>query len=218
MVSHTESIKFINMGDISTYNGSCVVSMCGDHCVAIAADRHLGVQMQAISNDFKRIFQINDRIFLGLSGLATDIATVHEKLRFDVNLLELREERQVDPVRFKNLVASLLYEHRFGPYFVSPVIAGLIPENNEPYIATSDSIGAFAMPNNFAVSGTSEDQLYGVCESLWRPNMNPNELFECISKCLIASVERDSIAGWGGIVHIITPDQIITREIKTRMD
>jgi len=206
------------MGDIFSYNGSCLVAMAGDHCVAIASDRHLGVQMQAVSNDFKRIFQINDRIFLGLSGLATDVATVHEKLRFDVNLLELREERPVEPIRFKNLVGSLLYEHRFGPYFISPVIAGLIPETNEPFLATSDSIGAFATPNNFAVAGTAEEMLYGVCESLWRPKMNPNELFETISKCLIAAVERDSISGWGGIVHIITPDQIITREIKTRMD
>ena len=174
--------------------------------------------MLTVSKDFKRIFQINDRIYLGLAGLATDVLTVREQLRFDVNLLELREERPIDPKKFMNLVKSTLYEKRFSPFFVTPVIAGLLPETNEPYLAASDSIGAFAFPKDFAVAGTCEESLYGICESAWRPNMNPDELFECTAKCLIAAVERDSISGWGGIVYIITQDKVIIKEIKTRMD
>jgi 20S proteasome subunit beta 3 len=72
--------------------------------------------------------------------------------------------------------------------------------------------------SDFAAAGTCYEELMGVCESMWRPGMNPEELFQCISKCLISSVERDGLSGWGGIVHIITPDRIITKEIKTRMD
>lgn len=204
--------------DPSTINGSCILAMAGDHCVAIASDRRLGVQMLTVSNDFQRIFQVNDRIFIGLGGLATDVATVREQLRFDVNLLQLREEKPIDPPKFMNLVKSTLYQKRFGPYFIQPVIAGLLPETNEPYLATSDSIGAFAFPKDFAVAGTCEESLYGICESIWRPNMNPDELFQCTAKALISAVERDSISGWGGIVYIITKDKVIIKEIKTRMD
>lgn len=203
---------------IDKQNGSTVVAMAGDHCVAIAADKRLGSQLLTVSTNFQKIFQINDYIHLGMGGLATDIDTVYEKLRYDVNLLELREERQLDPLRFMHLVKSLLYQHRFGSYFVQPVIAGLDPVTNEPFLATSDSIGAFTQPNDFATAGTSEESLYGICESLWRPNMKQDELFECISQCLIAAVERDSLSGWGAVVHVITPDCIITKEIKTRMD
>ncbi|OHS96934.1 Proteasome subunit beta type-3 [Tritrichomonas foetus] len=205
-------------GGIDTQNGVSVVAMAGDHCVAIAADRRLGAQMQTVSTNFKKIFQINDYIHVGMSGLATDIDTVYEKLRYDVNLLELREERQLEPIRFMSLVRSLLYEHRFGPYFVSPVIAGLDPATNEPYLATSDSIGAFNQPKDFAVAGTSEESLYGICESMWRPGLNPDELFDVISQCLIAAVERDGLSGWGAVVHIITPESVVVKEIKTRMD
>lgn len=200
------------------YNGACILAMAGDHCVAIAADKRLGVQMQTVSTNFQRVFQVNDRILLGLGGYATDILTVREKLRFDVNLLELREEKAIDPVKFKDLVASTLYEKRFGSYYVQPVIAGLIPETNEPFLATSDSIGAFAMPKDFAVAGTCEESLFGVCEAMWRPGMNPDQLFEVTAKCFTAAVERDSISGWGGIVYVMTPDSIIVKEIKTRMD
>lgn len=48
--------------------------------------------------------------------------------------------------------------------------------------------------------------------------MEPEELFEVISQCLLASVDRDAYSGWGGIVYIITPEKIIERRLKTRMD
>ena len=197
--------------------GSCLVAMVGKDCVAIASDKRLGVRMQTISTNFQKIFRINDRIFIGLTGLASDIQTVREHLRFQVNLIELQEDHPLDPRKFSALVKSLLYEHRFGSYFISPIIAGL-QEDNTPFLATSDSIGAMSYPNNFAVGGTADDCLYGICESMWRENMNKDELFEVISACLQAAQERDGGSGWGGIVYLITPEQVTVKEIKVRMD
>lgn len=205
------------MSNPFSVNGSCLVAMAGKNCVAIASDTRLGMQMQTISTKFQKIFQINERNFIGLAGLATDIQTVREELRFQVNLLELREERPVESKKLSSLVRALLYEHRFGPYFIEPIIAGL-SEDNQPFIAASDSIGAFSFHSDFAVVGTAQDNLYGICESMWRPNMSPDELFEVIAACLQSAQERDCISGWGGIVHIITPDKITTKELKVRMD
>jgi 20S proteasome subunit beta 3 len=213
----TDSVNLFAMS-IDTYNGSAVIAMTGDQCVAIAADRRLGVQMLTLSTACQKVFQMNDRIFLGLSGLMTDVQTVHEKLRYHVNLLELKEERPIDVRRFASLVKSLLYKKRFGSYFIAPVIAGLQPGDNQPFVFTSDSIGAMGPPADFVTAGTCDEQLLGLAESLWRPGLGPEELFQCISRCLIAGMERDGLSGWGGIVHVMTPDRIITREIKTRMD
>lgn len=52
----------------------------------------------------------------------------------------------------------------------------------------------------------------------YEADMNPEQLFECISQTLLASIDRDSYSGWGAEIIIITPERIITREIKTRMD
>jgi 20S proteasome subunit beta 3 len=51
-------------------------------------------------------------------------------------------------------------------------------------------IGATASPSNFVVLGTCSEMLYGMCESVWKKDMNPDELFETISQCLLASVDR----------------------------
>jgi 20S proteasome subunit beta 3 len=31
----------------------------------------------------------------------------------------------------------------------------------------------------------------------------PKDLFEVISQCLLAAVDRDCLAGWGGVVHVM---------------
>ncbi len=63
------------------------------------------------------------------------------------------------------------YARRFGPYFVSPVIAGLEEKSNAPYICGMDTIGAIETAADFMVAGTAPDSLSGMCESMWRPDM-----------------------------------------------
>ena len=76
------------------------------------------------------------------------------------------------PATFGALVSATLYEKRFGPYFVSPVIAGLDAERDHaPYLCGMDSIGAIETAADFMVAGTAPDSLYGMCESMWRPDM-----------------------------------------------
>ncbi|KAI8916060.1 nucleophile aminohydrolase, partial [Gorgonomyces haynaldii] len=202
---------------IMEYNGSAVMAMKGKNCVAIAADRRFGVQALTLGTDFQKIFKINDKTFIGLPGLATDVTTLHEQFRFKTNMYKLNEDRDITPKTFSHLVSSTLYEKRFGPYFVEPVIAG-IEEDGSPYICSMDLIGCINFAKDFVVSGTASQQMYGMCESLWEPDLEPEDLFETISQALLNAVDRDAISGWGAVVHVITKDSVITRTLKGRMD
>jgi hypothetical protein len=64
-----------------------------------------------------------------------------ELFRYKVNMYRLREERDIEPETMANLVSSTLYERRFGPYFVSPIIAGFNQRTEKPFICGFDSIG-----------------------------------------------------------------------------
>jgi 20S proteasome subunit beta 3 len=48
--------------------------------------------------------------------------------------------------------------------------------------------------------------------------MSPEELFETLSQALQASVDRDALSGWGAVVHVLTPEGITTRTLRSRMD
>lgn len=157
-------------------------------------------------------------LYLGLPGLGTDTMTVHERLRFRLNLYELRENRRIRPKTLASVVSNVLYEKRFGPYFVEPVIAGMDHVTGEPYICNMDLIGDLNQPQDFVVSGTCADQAFGMCESLFEPDMGPDQLFETISQALVNAFDRDAISGWGGIVYVIEKDKVTVRHLKTRMD
>ena len=146
------------------------MAMVGKDCVAIACDLRLGLQSLTVSNNFPKIFSYGD-VYLGLTGLATDVATVSDLFRYKVNMYRLREERQISPQTMANLVSTSLYEKRFGPYFISPVIAGINHTSGKPFICGFDSIGCIDFAKDFIVSGTASDQLFGTCEGLWEPDL-----------------------------------------------
>jgi 20S proteasome alpha/beta subunit len=87
-----------------------------------------------------------------------------------MKIYEMKEERTMEPETFAHLVSSTLYERRFGPYFVEPVIAG-ISSNGDPFIAGADLIGCLNFAKDVVVAGTASDKLYGMAEGLWEPDM-----------------------------------------------
>ncbi|CAM9313805.1 unnamed protein product [Chrysoparadoxa australica] len=202
---------------ILEYNGGAMIAMIGKDCVGIASDLRLGAQAQTVAMDFKKVFRIADRVLVGLAGLATDVQSLEELLTFKMNLYKLREERDMKPETFSALLSSALYEKRFGPWFIEPVVAGL-DASNKPFISAMDLIGAPVFTDDFVVSGTCTANLYGMCEALYRPDMNKDELFETLSQALMASVDRDAVSGWGATVSILTAEGLETKTLKCRQD
>jgi len=191
--------------------------MKGKNCVAVASDTRYGIQAQTVAFDKPKVFPVTDRVMIGLPGLLTDAQTFYEKLRYNVNLYKLREERELKPKVVNDMVASMLYEHRFGPWFIEPIVCGL-DENDNPWISGMDLIGAPVLADDFILAGTCDQSMFGMAEALWRPNLEPEALFETISQTLLTAFDRDATSGWGAVVHVITPDKVITRTLKARQD
>lgn len=118
----------------------------------------------------------------------------------------IKEEREIEPEAFAHLVSSTLYERRFGPFFIEPVMAGLTKKPSgeyRPFIAASDLIGCLNFAKDFVVAGTASQKLFGVAEGLWEPDLEPEDLFETISQTLLNAVDRDAYSGWGAVVHVM---------------
>uniref|UniRef100_A0A914VT49 Proteasome subunit beta n=2 Tax=Plectus sambesii TaxID=2011161 RepID=A0A914VT49_9BILA len=203
---------------IMSYNGGTVIAMAGKECVCVGSDLRIGEQMTTIATNQKKIYKVADKIYLGLGGFHSDTQTVLNTVQFRKSLYELRENRKIKPKVVATMVSNLLYQHRFGPYFTEPLVAGLDPITNEPYICGMDTIGCIAAPRDFVAVGTGQEYLLGVCEGFWRENMGPDELFEATSQALLSGLERDAASGWGAVVYTITKDRVNMKTIKARMD
>ena len=109
---------------------------------------------------FCQVFEMNPHLWVGLPGLATDIQTVKQKIEFRMNMYELKESRQMKPKTFANMVSNMLYERRFGPFFIEPIVAGLDPVTFEPYICNMDLIGMILLNFRFISFLSSSPRLY----------------------------------------------------------
>lgn len=54
-----------------------MIAMTGKNCVAIASDTRFGIDAQTIAFDFSKVWQISDKLFVGLPGLLTDSQTLY---------------------------------------------------------------------------------------------------------------------------------------------
>lgn len=197
------------------YNGAGLVAMIGDGCVAIGTDTRLGVSLQTINTNFQKVFIMQDNIIMGLAGLASDIQTFHKKMQYKLNMYRLRENRDMLPKTFASLVGTTLYEHRFGPFFVSPIVIGL--QDGRPIIYNYDSIGTQTDTEQFATIGTAADSFTALCESFYRPRLSAEELEDVIANTLVSGLDRDILAGWGGKVYVMTTDKITEKCLKTKL-
>lgn len=121
-------------------------------------------------------------------------------MTFKLNLYRLRENRDMKPSTFAALVSTSLYEKRFGPYFVGPIVAGL--EDGKPIIVNYDSIGCSSQ-SNFCSMGTAGDMLLGTLEAYYKPDLAPEELEEIVGQSLLCGIDRDILSGWGGVVYLM---------------
>ena len=48
----------------------------------------------------KKTFKMHDRLYIGLSGLASDIQTLSQLFKFKLNLYKMNEERDISPKTF----------------------------------------------------------------------------------------------------------------------
>lgn len=208
------------------YNGSALMAMAGKNCVAIASDTRFGIQQQTVATTLQKVFPMGEHFLVGITGLISDMQSMVSLLQYRTNMYKMEENREMSPRVFTHVMSQMLYEHRFGPYFCEPIIAGLEFKSNPttkekeavPFLSSMDVIGAPVYIDSFLCAGTTSDELSGVCEAMYRPDMNPDELFEVVSQCLMAGQDRDCLAGWGAVVYIITPEGIITRELQARYD
>lgn len=77
-------------------------------------------------------------------------------------MYELKEGRQMRPKTRKH-GHNMMYERRFGPFFVEPVRSG---PGLEPYICNMDLMRMYNRASRTLCLEEPEEQLMGMCETL----------------------------------------------------
>lgn len=195
------------------YNGGSILAMRGEGCVGMIADRRLGMKFTKIDTNFQRVFKMQDNILLGLTGLATDVQTFHALMEYKLNMFRLRENRDMTCKSFAWLVASTLYEARFGPWMVGPVVCGM--DDGVTMCAGYDSIGCLTW-EDFIPGGTGSEFLLGAGETWWREGMNETVLEDAMINSMTGATDRDILSGFYAACYVMNDHKIDVKMVKLK--
>ena len=152
---------------------------------------------------------------MGLAGLGTDVQTFAKEMRYKLKMYQLRENRQMKPSTFAQLVGTTLYEHRWGPYLITPLVVGL--EDGKPIIYDYDYIGTQSHSENFGNIGTSGQNFVSLCEGFYREGLTPEELEDIMGNIILSGADRDILSGMGGIVYVLTEEGLTAKLLKGKL-
>jgi len=224
--------------DPMTLNGGCCLAMAGDGCVALVTDKRFGSGPQMVNASPRNVFIPHASLIVGFSGFHSDVQSLSHELELQVksrlargSLIHTNNELQqkvLMPSTMSRLMSNVLYSRRGSPYYVEPLIAGLMVEDDEtndepkiikPFLCAQDVIGAESKSNQFVCAGVASKSLYGTAEALWKPNLSPEELVEVCGKAFLSALERDCLSGYGAVLYLITAEDGIQQiELACRND
>ena len=139
-------------------------------------------------------------------------------LKYETALYKMEEGREIRAKHFARLLSSLLYEKRFtGGWYVSPIVAGL-DENNEPYVAGMDGLGATTEGDDWVCDGTAHEYLLGPCQYYYKKGMEKQELLNTVTSIMQAGTNRDALSGWGIDVWNLDINGVEVHHQPCRMD
>ena len=59
--------------------------------------------------------------------------------------------------------------------------------------------------------------MFGMLETMYKPNMKPQEVEDTLSEIIVSGGDRDILSGYGAVVYILTVDEMKVVHLKTRM-
>ena len=198
-----------------TYNGGVIAAMAGKNCVSITCDTRLGANFTTVSTNFVKVFKLQDNILLAVTGLASDVQTFAYVIRNKLELYRLRENKDMKVTTFVSLVSKTLFEHRFSPYYINPIVVGL-EKDGTPVISSFDSIGSGSTDENIASAGSAEKEVLGMLEAYYEEDMDKEKLEDILGKCVVYGVDRNIRAGWGAITYTLSDSGLDIKCLKVK--
>ncbi len=185
----------------------------------VAAAEHRATMGTLIAHKVaKKIFKIDEHMLLTTAGLVGDAQLLARFLRVEAELYKLEREGPM-PVRgAATLMANILNQRKFYPYYVQLIIAGV--DNTGPHIFSLDAAGG-AIEDIYTTTGSGSPYVFGVLEDNYRKDMTEEEAIDLAIRAMTAAMKRDAASGDGMDVVVITKKgyrELSDEEIEERKE
>ena len=196
--------------------------VCKDGIV-LAADKRATSGYLIANKKFDKVVTITDNIAVTVAGTVSDVQLLIKYLKAELNLKEIRTDRQTTVKEAANLLANFVYNN-IRKYSIIPGISHFIvggKDNDGFHLYDLSPDGSIADVDDYISSGSGSVMVFGVLETLYKKSMSIDEGVKLAGKSINAALQRDIATGNGIDIMTITKDgikKVYSKELEGKID
>jgi len=207
------------MTNENTLHGTTTVGiMCKDG-VVLAADKRATAGNLIVNKKTDKIYEVNENLAITMAGTVSDAQLLSKLIKAELNLKQLRSNRESSVREAANLLAGMVYGNIRKMSLIPGVSHFLMGGRDETgyYLYDIFADGSLTEETEFVTSGSGSVMAYGVLETLYQPEMSIDDGISLAIKCVNAALQRDSASG-NGISIVTITDKGVQRALDRNID
>lgn len=177
--------------------GTTTVGLVCKDCVVLAAESKSTLGWLVSSKTAQKIYQIDDRIGMTISGGVGDAQALIRILKAEINIYKLTRNAEITLKAATTLLSNILIGNRWYPYLVMPVIGGADKDGFHVY--SIDPVGGVE-EDKYMSTGSGSPIAYGVLENEYKEGMIKDDGIRIAVRSIRSARERDVFSGGRDIV------------------
>lgn len=179
-----------NMSDAKKTGTTTVGLVCSDG-VVLASDRRATMGYLIASKDVDKIYSIGDHIAMTIAGGVGDAQTLIRWMTAEVKLYELKHEKKISVEAAATLLANILSQYKFFPFFVQLLVGGM---DGKARLFSVDMLGGVT-EETVTSTGSGSPFAYGLLEELFKEGKTTEENLRIAAKAVSSAMKRDAASG-----------------------
>jgi proteasome beta subunit len=179
----------VNQKGVQT--GTTTVGLVCKDGIVLASDRRATMGYLIASKDIDKIYSVSDHIAMTIAGGVGDAQTLIRWMNAELKLYELKHEKPATVEAAATLLANILTQYKFYPFYVQLLIGGI---DERPRLFSVDMLGGIT-EEKMTSTGSGSPIAYGVMEELFVPDKDINSNLPIAAKAVSAAMRRDAASG-----------------------
>ena len=171
--------------------GTTTVGLVCKDGVVLASDRRATMGYLIASKDIDKIYAVSDHIGMTIAGGVGDAQTLIRWMTSEIKLYELKHEKPISIEAAATLLANILTQYKFYPFYVQLLIGGM---GESPRLFSVDMLGGIT-EEKLTSTGSGSPIAYGVLEELYRADRDVSTNLPIAAKAVSAAMKRDAASG-----------------------
>lgn len=171
--------------------GTTTVGIICKNGVVLASDRRATMGYLIASKDIDKIYPIAGNIAMTIAGGVGDAQTLVRWMQAEIKLYELRQGRRINVSAAATLLANILSQYKYYPFFVQLLVGGY---DEKPHLFNVDMLGGVT-EEKISSTGSGSPIAYGVLEELYKEDAPVQDNLRIAIKAVTAAMKRDAASG-----------------------